>query len=352
MTIMNSKFISLIDGLKFLTPQTEFKYEFEQNLVIKNTHDEVICTINYAEGNDIYVMTLKDQIYVFTSNDINDFNNFMQDNDTINTNINKLLGLSTSFVTNIATLNSCTLSFCINQVNILIIYRYWIDEKKQLTNSKILIITETQSKGKNITNLDIAECGKYIESQIAPTFFVPSTASSKIKRVRVKGSNEYLTNQSSPRSYEFDEVRNQMEQLASSNPSPQWLSDKANAMRDFERKLNAQNFNPNVILDKCLNVNNVNTRLNYEAHENSRNVLGCASLSGTSINSDIKQNIRCLSSFDKEALVNLHSITLSELKMVYDNMFSDDLKVVLDYFDQFTDIAMDSIREILKECNI
>lgn len=375
--------------------------EFSQSLVIKNKQDQILCMINYAEDNDIYVMTLKDNVYVFTSDDIHKLNKFVRFADEVNDCVTKVLA-SVNVLnlpsTSIVNLDSCTASVNANGLSILVVFNFWSLE--QIINSQVLVITENKSKGKSASNIDINECAKYLESQVAPTFFVPNN---RVRRVRIRGKDEYLSNQANVvKTHIFDDTLNYAnDEPECKRPSQQWIREKDNAIRAFDREITTKSCTPDDILNKCLNgsfsegsvtstyqQNNTNnyhqtntndyrqTNTNNYRQTNTNNcrqtndyvnddyVYNPADFedyptnydnfdynkSNTDI--DITKNIRELNFFEKEVLMNLHSINLSELKRVYNNHFSERVKVILDYFDAFTDEAIDSIREILKSCGV
>jgi len=342
-------------------------YEFDQNLMIKDKNNNIICTINYNEELNVNIMTFKNLSIVFTEKETEYLNDFLQ-NHTIYDSIMILLDCSNSYnsqVTNFLNLFQGIFMFNAKGVNVLMTFNYF--------TNKVLVVTES-SKGKNIANLEPSRCKEYLDQYIVSTFFVPSNANKKIRRVKIRGATNYITSETSPTQFEFDNFKNKLIESDSDSDSEhhsrQWLTDASNAMNAFEQQLKLQYRDTNDIIGNCFNnnlvTNNNNqiTKPKFTSDYVDDYVYDPADFGGSNIRNNIRENINSndsnsienqikrLSGFDREVVKTLHMVNLSELKQLYDNNFSEKVKNILNYFDQFPDTAIDNIRNILKSSGL
>lgn len=343
-------------------------------LVVKDRLNNVVCTINYNESSNINIMTFKNLTIVFTEQESKYLNNFLRSHSTIYENITNLFTCSNSYgsqVTNFLSLTQAIFMINTKGVNVLMTLDYF--------TNKVLVITESL-KGKNITNIDSSQCKEYLDQHIVSTFFVPSNANNKIRRVKIRGTSNYVTSETSPKQFEFDNFRNKIIESDSDNdndqPSRQWLTDASNAINAFDRQLKLQTYDANDIIGNCFN-NNLTTNNNRQiakpkytsdyvddyvydpadfgdssSTRNSYNNNKTNQNNSNSNSNSIENQIKKLSGFDREVIKNLHIMNLTELKDLYDNNFSEKVKCILNHFDMFTDVGIDNIRSILKSSGL
>jgi hypothetical protein len=348
-------------------------FELNPSLVIKNHQGDTLCVINNDENFDINVMTYQDLTFVFTTEEAFHLNAFLQSGIEISNKIKNLIAQVSVLhfpTTNHIDLERATITINANGINIVIIHNY---KSNGVLNNKVLILTESSTKGKSIANVRIDEFSKYLELNISPAFFKPNNAIKRVKRVRMKGTHGYLTSDISPKQIDIDDLHELIDINNDTEPSRRWIQDANNAIMDFGRDLDAQTANKSAILSKCLNTSihfdnktlTNNTGTNYDNNRKTKYtsdyvndyVYDPRDFDGSftenrNNNNEIEMQIKKLTSFNRDVLKCLHFMNLTEMKNLYENTFDPSLKPILDHFDNFGDFAIEDIRNILKSCNV